>query len=70
MAIKNGPGFYEGMGYHDQKVLEYIQPIRGTAWFLSTKIDKKELFQPVYQRIKIVVIIVLLLFFYFPPWFY
>jgi len=64
-AIKNGPGFYEGMGYHDQKVLEYIQPIKGTAWFLSTKIDKNELFQPVYQRIKIVVIIILLLFFSF-----
>lgn len=61
-AVKNGPGFYEGMGYHGQKVLEYIQPVNNSPWFLSSKIDRDELFEPVYQRIKIIAIILVLLF--------
>ena len=61
-AVKEGPGFYEGKGYHGQKVLEYIQPINGSSWFLASKIDQNELYQPVHQRVKAISVILLLLF--------
>ncbi|MFA5973697.1 MAG: PAS domain S-box protein [Lentimicrobiaceae bacterium] len=61
-AVNEGPGFYEGKGYHGQKVLEYIQPIKGSPWFLASKIDRDELFKPVYQRAKTISIILILLF--------
>jgi len=61
-AIKEGAGFYEGIGYHGQKVFEYIQPINGSAWLLASKIDRDELFKPVYKRAKTLSVILLLLF--------
>lgn len=61
-AIKEGPGFYEGIGYHGQRVLEYIQPINGSPWLLASKIDREELFKPVYKRAKTISVILILLF--------
>ncbi len=61
-AVNEGPGFYEGKGYHGQKVLEYIQPIHGSSWFLASKMDQNELYQPVHQRVKAISVILLLLF--------
>ncbi len=61
-AVKNGPGYYLGIGYHGQKVVEYIRPIKNSSWFLASKINSDELYKPVYQRIKIISIILTLLF--------
>ncbi|EKD30711.1 MAG: hypothetical protein ACD_77C00487G0021 [uncultured bacterium] len=61
-AVKNGTGFYEGIGYHNQKVLEYIQPVKNSPWLLASKIDSDELYKPVYLRIKVISIILILLF--------
>ncbi|MCL4483110.1 MAG: PAS domain S-box protein [Bacteroidetes bacterium] len=62
LAIQNGPGFYEGVGYHGQRVIEYIQSIAGSSWFLASKIDRDELFQPVHRRVKTLALILSLLF--------
>ncbi|MCL4483852.1 MAG: PAS domain S-box protein, partial [Bacteroidetes bacterium] len=62
LAIQNGPGFYDGIGYHGQHVMEYIQPIAGSSWFLASKIDREELFQPVHSHIKTLALILSLLF--------
>ena len=51
-AVLNGEGFYEGFGYHQQKVHEYIQSVENTTWYLAAKIDKAELMQPVYSHLK------------------
>ena len=61
-AIKNGSGFYEGMGYHGQHVMEYIQPIPGSPWFLASKIDRDELFREAHQRVKTLLLILFLIF--------
>ena len=61
-AVKNGPGFYEGIGYHDQKVLEYIQPVKDSPWFLASKIDRDELFKPLHQHLKKILFVFLLIF--------
>jgi len=61
-ASLSGTGFYEGYGYHQQKVFEYIQPIKNTSWYLAVKIDKAELMQPVYAHLKNTAAILLLLF--------
>jgi len=62
MAITSGAGFYEGIGYHGQHVMEYIQPIAGSPWFLASKIDRNELFREAHQRVKTLLLILFLIF--------
>jgi len=61
-ALLNGTGFYEGYGYHHQKVMEYIQPVKNTSLYLAVKIDKDELMQPVYAHLKKTAILLSLIF--------
>jgi PAS domain S-box-containing protein len=61
-AILNGTGFYEGYGYHHQKVMKYIQPLKNTNLYLAVKIDKDELMQPVYAHLKKTAILLSLIF--------
>lgn len=61
-AITNGPGFYDGIGYNNKQILEYILPISNSPWFLASKIDRDELFQEAHQRVITLFFILFLIF--------
>lgn len=62
MAVLNGSGVYEGSGYHNQEIIEVINKIEDTDWYFAAKIDRDELFAPVFERVKIILGVILGLF--------
>ncbi|MBE0651509.1 MAG: PAS domain S-box protein [Bacteroidales bacterium] len=52
-SVLHGPGTYEGTGLHNQKVLEVINHVKNSPWYLEAKIDQTELFAPVNAKLKI-----------------
>ncbi|HUX52975.1 MAG TPA: PAS domain S-box protein [Williamwhitmania sp.] len=60
-AVSGNVGFYEGVNYLGRSVVAYMAPIKGTSWFLVAKINKDELYAPLYLRGKITFALTLLL---------
>ncbi len=46
-AIKDMPGFVKATDYKDDNVIAYIQKVPSSAWFLITKINNTEFYEPV-----------------------
>ena len=49
MAMLHGPGVYEGRDYRGRTVLAAIQPVSGTPWWISAKVEVGELYAPIYR---------------------
>ena len=60
-AVSGYVGFYEGVNYLGRSVMAYMAPIKGTSWFLVAKINKDELYAPLYLRGKITFTLTLIL---------
>ena len=58
-SITNRAGFVTGIDYKNEKVIAYIQKIPSTAWFLITKLNQSEFYEPVNNVAKIVTLIVI-----------
>lgn len=50
-------GIYEGLDYRGEKVLGYISPVKGTDWFMVSKVDLKEIYAGLYYRMWLLIII-------------
>jgi signal transduction histidine kinase len=48
-AILQGPGIYSGLDYRGRAVLSAIQPVPGTPWWISAKVEEDELYAPIYR---------------------
>ena len=53
-AIEGRRNFVEGIDYKNEEVIAVIQKVPSSSWFLITKIDKSEFYQPVNDFGKIV----------------
>lgn len=65
MAIKGHSGIFEGKDYRGEPVLADLRAIPGMPWFLVSKIDKSEVYEPVRKSalmISAVAITIILLF--------
>lgn len=62
-AALHGPGTWEGVGYHNEEIIEVVREVKGSPWFFAAKIDKEDLFAPVYARARIILGAVTGLFF-------
>lgn len=51
MAVTGKEGVVEGVDYSGAPVLAALRPVPGTPWFLVAKIDKSEVYAPLYHRI-------------------
>ena len=60
MAVNKGEGFVEGNDYRQVPVFAAISKINGSPWFLIVKIDKDEVYEPLYQDTRNRVIIAVL----------
>ncbi|HEX5337047.1 MAG TPA: PAS domain S-box protein, partial [Gallionella sp.] len=49
MAIRGETGTADGLDYRGIPVVAGLRAIPGSAWFMATKIDKDELFAPIYR---------------------
>lgn len=47
MAVNGKRGIVEGDDYRQEKVIAYISEIKGTNWYMISKIDKREIYTPV-----------------------
>ncbi len=61
-AVDGKFGFYETKDKSGNEVLEYIEPIKGTDWYLAAVINRDELLSEVYFRTKVIIVFVVLLF--------
>ncbi|MEW6196057.1 MAG: PAS domain S-box protein [Bacteroidota bacterium] len=57
--IEGRRGFAEGIDYKDDEVIAVIQKIPSTAWYLFTKINKSEFYEPVTNLARIVFLAVM-----------
>ena len=48
-ALMSGPGVYSGRDYRGRAVLAAMQPVPGTPWWISSKVDVAELYSPIYR---------------------
>jgi len=53
-AIRGGPGFIEGLDYKNDEIIANIIKVPSTSWFLLTKINKSELFEPINDYARVV----------------
>ncbi|HLN55048.1 MAG TPA: sensor histidine kinase [Bacteroidales bacterium] len=60
MAARGYEGFFEGEDYRGVKVVSYIRKIPDSPWFMIAKVDKAEIYAPLYEQLMLVSIIVLL----------
>jgi len=63
-AIRGKRGMVDGTGYNGKKVFAYISGIKGTPWFLISKIDAEEMLSELHVRgflILIILVIIILL---------
>jgi signal transduction histidine kinase len=61
MAIKGVEGVVEGKDYRNIPVLAAIRAVPETPWFIVSKVDKQEVFGPLYQRGASIAVIVSIL---------
>ncbi|HBU69336.1 MAG TPA: hypothetical protein DEE98_03020 [Elusimicrobia bacterium] len=61
-AIAGHEGFFRGVDYRGIKVLSVTRSIKGSPWFLVTKIDESEAFRPLKRRTTNFVILTLFIF--------
>jgi signal transduction histidine kinase len=54
-------GAFEGLDYRNVPVIAILKKIPGTPWFMVAKVDRKEIFIPVYRQLTLISIIVALL---------
>ncbi len=57
--IEDRKGFAEGVDYKNDEVMAVIQKIPSTAWYLFTKINKSEFYEPVRNLARIVFLAVM-----------
>jgi PAS domain S-box-containing protein len=65
-AVAGDTGIFEGIDYRGVKVLADIRPIRGTNWFMVSKVDSEEIFSELKYRTGVIILtasIIALLFF-------
>lgn len=60
-AVLNTEGVTEGVDYRGIEVLASLHKIKGTNWFLVTKIDLDEIYEPLWQRTILIIAFVSLL---------
>lgn len=60
-AVNGARGLVDGIDYRGHKVMAYVTPLKGTDWFMSTKIDKDEIFAELRYRAYFISIIVSLM---------
>ncbi|MCO5251787.1 MAG: PAS domain S-box protein [Candidatus Kapabacteria bacterium] len=63
-AVKGYYGLFEGIDYRNEKVLSYITPVPGTAWYMIAKIDKDEVFEDFYARTRYLTVFTIFLIFF------
>ncbi len=61
MAIRGKEGMVEGVDYRGIPVIAAIRPISDSSWFLIAKVDKEEVYAPIYESAKRIVILIGLL---------
>lgn len=61
MAVRGNEGIIEGIDYRGVPVVACIQPIKGTPWFLVSRIDTDEVYAPMYERRWEIILFVLLI---------
>jgi diguanylate cyclase (GGDEF)-like protein/PAS domain S-box-containing protein len=58
IAVRTGqPGVVAGVDYRNVDVLSAYRPVPGTDWFLIAKVDRDEVFSPLYQLVFLVSLI-------------
>lgn len=62
-AVLGHKGFYEGKNYLGHNVVAYISSVEGTPWYLIAKVEKDELYAPLYFRGRIAIVFTILLMF-------
>jgi PAS domain S-box-containing protein len=60
-AINGERGIVDAVDYRGNKVLAYVTPLKGTNWFMSSKIDKDEVFVELKYRAYFISSIVVLM---------
>jgi len=60
-AVNGERGIIDGIDYRGHKVLAYITDIKGTNWFINSKIDKDEIFSELKYRGYFISILVVLM---------
>jgi len=60
-AVLGYTGLSEGIDYHGDEVVAYIEPIPQTNWFMIAKMDKSELYSGLYFEENIILIMALLI---------
>jgi PAS domain S-box-containing protein len=61
MAVRGKQGVVEGIDYRGVPVIAILKPIPDTPWSLVSKVDKEEIYQPVYEQARNIIIMVLLM---------
>jgi PAS domain S-box-containing protein len=61
VAIKGNNGLVEGLDYRNEPVVAFLSGISGTTWHMISKVDKKELLQPLKQYLSYEIIVIVLL---------
>jgi PAS domain S-box-containing protein len=49
-VVSGAQGIFQGLDYDEVEVVSYIDCIPNTPWSLVAKIDKKELYEPIYRE--------------------
>ncbi|NLE29642.1 MAG: PAS domain S-box protein [Phycisphaerae bacterium] len=57
LAVQGRTGFVEGVDYRDVFVLAALRKVPGTPWFIVTKIDRDEVYEPLRQQAWLLVIL-------------
>jgi two-component system sensor histidine kinase/response regulator len=63
-AAKVASGFegeFEGLDYRNIPVISYLKKVPDSPWFMVAKVDKGEIYSPLYQQLTIISIITVLL---------
>ena len=63
MAVMGYEGTCQGIDYRGIPVIAYVTAIPGTGWYMISKIDKAEVYKPLYYQTVVIIIITILLFF-------
>ena len=61
MAARGIEGVVEGINYQGEPAIAAIKAIPDSPWFIVSKIDKEEIYVPIYDRLRVVAFVVSLL---------
>ncbi len=62
-AVLGGKGIVEGFDYRNVPVLAYIHQIPASPWFIVTKIDIAEVYEPLTERLWLMILLIIALLF-------